>query len=114
MYSKSLSKMANKLNKACRELPGSIADAWRGVATEMETRSDIHRQLSASLADEVVKPLKSIVEGHHKTRKSVRYFLNKSIYSRFDSKILRLRFTPCDLCALLQFLKSRAILRADH
>ncbi|XP_075158482.1 nostrin isoform X1 [Haematobia irritans] len=78
MYSKSLSKMANKLNKACRELPGTIADAWRGVATEMETRSDIHRQLSASLAEEVVKPLKSIVEGHHKTRKSVESNVDKA------------------------------------
>uniref|UniRef100_A0A1I8PVC2 SH3 domain-containing protein n=1 Tax=Stomoxys calcitrans TaxID=35570 RepID=A0A1I8PVC2_STOCA len=78
LYSKSLSKMANKLNKACRELPGSIADAWRGVATEMETRSDIHRQLSASLAEEVVKPLKTIVEGHHKTRKSVESNVDKA------------------------------------
>uniref|UniRef100_T1PJL8 Fes/CIP4, and EFC/F-BAR-like protein n=1 Tax=Musca domestica TaxID=7370 RepID=T1PJL8_MUSDO len=78
LYSKSLSKMANKLNKACRELPGTIADAWRGVATEMETRSDIHRQLSASLAEEVVKPLKSIVEGHHKTRKSVESNVDKA------------------------------------
>ncbi|XP_065362748.1 uncharacterized protein Nost isoform X1 [Calliphora vicina] len=78
MYSKSLSKMANKLNKACRELPGTIAEAWRGVATEMETRSDIHRQLSASLAEEIVKPLKTIVEGHHKTRKSVESNVDKA------------------------------------
>ncbi|KAM7348695.1 nostrin isoform 1-T2 [Cochliomyia hominivorax] len=78
MYSKSLSKMANKLNKACRELPGTIAEAWRGVATEMESRSDIHRQLSASLAEEIVKPLKTIVEGHHKTRKSVESNVDKA------------------------------------
>ncbi|TMW46423.1 hypothetical protein DOY81_008497 [Sarcophaga bullata] len=78
MYSKSLSKMANKLNKACRELPGTIAEAWRGVATEMETRSDIHRQLSASLAEEIVKPLKTIVEGHHKSRKSVESNVDKA------------------------------------
>ncbi|XP_054727150.1 uncharacterized protein LOC129236891 isoform X1 [Anastrepha obliqua] len=78
LYSKSLSKMANKLNKACRELPGSIADAWRGVATEMENRSDIHRQLSASLTDEIVKPLKNIIEAHHKTRKSVESNVDKA------------------------------------
>ena len=72
--------MANKLNKACRELPGTIAEAWRGVATEMESRSDIHRQLSASLAEEIVKPLKTIVEGHHKTRKSVSFLLNLKKY----------------------------------
>lgn len=78
LYSKSLSKMATKLNKACRELPGSIADAWRGVATEMESRSEIHRQLSSSLVDELVKPLKTLVENHHKTRKSVENNVDKS------------------------------------
>lgn len=72
IYSKSLSKLANKLNKAGREIPGSVADAWRGVATEMESRSDIHRQLAASLTDELVKPLKTVVDNHHKTRKAVR------------------------------------------
>lgn len=71
IYSKSLSKLANKLNKAGREIPGSVADAWRGVATEMESRSDIHRQLAASLTDELVKPLKTVVDNHHKTRKAV-------------------------------------------
>lgn len=78
MYSKSLSKMATKLNKACRELPGSIADAWRGVATEMESRSEIHRQLSSSLVEELVKPLKTLIENHHKTRKSVENNVDKS------------------------------------
>lgn len=71
LYSKSLSKMASKLSKACREIPGSLADAWRGVATEMESRSEVHRQFSNSMIDEILKPLKVILENHHKTRKSV-------------------------------------------
>ncbi|XP_016948351.1 nostrin isoform X2 [Drosophila biarmipes] len=78
IYSKSLSKLASKLNKAGREIPGSVADAWRGVATEMESRSDIHRQLAASLTDELVKPLKSVVEGHHKARKAVESNVDKA------------------------------------
>ncbi|ALC49779.1 CG42388 [Drosophila busckii] len=78
IYSKSLSKLANKLNKAGREIPGSVADAWRGVATEMESRSDIHRQLAASLTDELVKPLKLIVDNHHKTRKTVESNVDKA------------------------------------
>ncbi|KAH8276598.1 hypothetical protein KR044_008635 [Drosophila immigrans] len=78
IYSKSLSKLANKLNKAGREIPGSVADAWRGVATEMESRSDIHRQLAASLTDELVKPLKSVVDNHHKTRKVVESNVDKA------------------------------------
>nr|XP_016936846.2 uncharacterized protein LOC108015111 isoform X1 [Drosophila suzukii] len=78
IYSKSLSKLASKLNKAGREIPGSVADAWRGVATEMESRSDIHRQLAVSLTDELVKPLKSVVEGHHKARKAVESNVDKA------------------------------------
>lgn len=71
-YAKSLSKMASKLNKACRDIPGTIADAWRSVSTEMESRSEVHRQFSASLTDEIVKPLKTILENQHKSRKAVR------------------------------------------
>ncbi|XP_034474457.1 nostrin isoform X3 [Drosophila innubila] len=78
IYSKSLSKLANKLNKAGREIPGSVADAWRGVATEMESRSDIHRQMAASLTDELVKPLKTVVDNHHKARKAVESNVDKA------------------------------------
>lgn len=71
IYAKSLSKMASKLNKTCREIPGSLAEAWRGVANELESRSEVHRQFSNSLTDEVVKPLKVILDNQHKARKSV-------------------------------------------
>lgn len=66
--------MAMKLNKACREIPGSLAEGWRGVATEMESRSEVHRMFSVSMTEEVVKPLKILLESQHKTRKSVRKF----------------------------------------
>lgn len=77
LYAKSLSKMASKLSKACREIPGTIADAWRGVATEMESRSEVHRQFSNSLLEELVKPLKTLLEVHHKTRKQVESNVDK-------------------------------------
>lgn len=64
--------MALKLNKTCREIPGSLAEAWRAVATEMESRGEVHRQFSKSLTEEIVKPLKEMVDGQHKTRKTVR------------------------------------------
>lgn len=63
--------MASKLNKACREIPGSIADAWRSVAAEMESRGEVHRQFSNSMIEEIVKPLKLILDNQHKTRKAV-------------------------------------------
>lgn len=74
LYAKSLSKMASKLNKACRDIPGSLAEGWRGVAAEMESRSEVHRLFSTSMVDEIVKPLKSILENQHKTRKAVSFF----------------------------------------
>lgn len=71
LYSKSLSKMASKLNKACREVPGTLADAWRNVAAEMESRSEVHRQFSTTMTEEIVKPLKQLLDNQHKMRKSV-------------------------------------------
>ncbi|XP_063702533.1 uncharacterized protein LOC134832443 [Culicoides brevitarsis] len=78
-YAKSLSKMASKLNKACRDIPGTIADAWRSVSTEMESRSEVHRQFSVSLSDEIVKPLKTIIENQHKSRKAIETNVDKAV-----------------------------------
>ncbi|XP_058054517.1 uncharacterized protein LOC131206122 [Anopheles bellator] len=78
LYAKSLSKIANKLNKACRDLPGTIADSWRSVSTELEGRSEVHRQFSASLAEEVVKPLKAVIDNQHKARKTIETNVDKS------------------------------------
>lgn len=71
--------MATKLNKVSREIPGSLAEGWRGVAAEMESRSEVHRMFSLSMADEVVKPLKVLLENQHKTRKSVGFGLHEKI-----------------------------------
>lgn len=78
IYAKSLSKIANKLNKACRDLPGTIADSWRAVSTEIESRGEIHRQFSNSLADELVKPLKTVLDNQHKARKAIENNVDKS------------------------------------
>lgn len=67
--------MASKLNKACREVPGTLAEAWRNVAAEMESRSEVHRQFSSTMTEEIVKPLKQLLDNQHKTRKTVIFFL---------------------------------------
>lgn len=86
--------MASKLNKACREIPGSTADAWRGVSAEMESRGEVHRMFSTSMVEEIVKPLKNLLENQHKTRKAVsrRIKKTKKKRSRFiNIKIRRIR-----------------------
>ncbi|XP_031629181.1 uncharacterized protein LOC116344673 [Contarinia nasturtii] len=78
LYAKSLSKMASKLNKACREVPGTLAEAWRNVAAEMESRSEVHRQFSTTMTEEIVKPLKQLLDNQHKMRKSIDGNVDKS------------------------------------
>ncbi|GAB0098975.1 hypothetical protein DMENIID0001_147910 [Sergentomyia squamirostris] len=77
-YAKSLTKMAIKLNKACREVPASAANPWRKVAVEMEARGEIHRQFSGSMSEEIVKPLKVIMDNQYKARKAVEATVDKS------------------------------------
>lgn len=79
LYAKSLSKMASKLSKACREVPGTTVEAWRNVAAEMESRSEVHRQCSNAMIEEIVKPLKQMIDNQHKTRKAVRKSIDRSI-----------------------------------
>lgn len=88
LYAKSLSKTASKLNKACREVPGTLADAWRNIAAEMESRSEVHRQFSATMTKEIVKPLKQLLENQNKARKLVNIFL--SMLHKFDAMFLLL------------------------
>lgn len=78
--------MASKLNKACREVPGSLAECWRNVAAEMESRSEVHRQFSTTMTEEIVKPLKQLLDNQHKMRKSVIYhvFIYFSVYIYFN------------------------------
>lgn len=70
-YARSLAKLAAKLNKACREVPGTITNGWRAISTEMETRSEAHRNYSNLLIEDIVKPLRCQTETHHKSRKTV-------------------------------------------
>lgn len=77
-YSKSLLQNAEKLNKACRDLPGSVAEAWKSVATEMKTRSESHSLFASTLDKEIVKPMEEFIKGHRKTRKSLEDKVNKA------------------------------------
>lgn len=70
--------MATKMNKACRDIPGTLADGWRNVAAEMENRSEVHRLFSTSMADDLVKPLRAMLDSQHKTRKAIENAVDKS------------------------------------
>ncbi|KAG8182298.1 hypothetical protein JTE90_011116 [Oedothorax gibbosus] len=76
-YAKHLSKLAAKINKATRLTLGTTQHAWQEVALQMENEADTHRQFSGSLEEDVVKPIKALLECQHKQRKNLENTVDK-------------------------------------
>ncbi|XP_039763545.1 nostrin isoform X2 [Pararge aegeria] len=85
-YSKCLSKLGTKLSKACKESVGSCADAWKHVAIEMEKRSEIHRNYSSALSEELVKPMKHVIDSQLKLRKKIEGNVDKMTRTLTDCR----------------------------
>ncbi|XP_054271219.1 uncharacterized protein LOC128991946 [Macrosteles quadrilineatus] len=77
-YSKTLSKLSAKLLKLTKESSSSTNTAWQRAAVEMDTQSEIHRVFATALSEEVVKPLKQLLENQHRTRKAVETAVDKT------------------------------------
>lgn len=77
-YAKSLSKLSGKLLKTSREAVGGVAEAWQLIGAEMESQSDAHRAFASALTDEVVKPLRNLVDNQHRVRKQVEGAVDKT------------------------------------
>ncbi|XP_045509594.1 nostrin isoform X2 [Colias croceus] len=83
-YSKCLAKLGTKLSKACKESVGSCADAWKHVAMEMEKRAEIHRNYSSALTEELVKPMKNVIDNQLKLRKKIEGNVDKTTRTLSD------------------------------
>lgn len=83
-YSKCLAKLGTKLTKACKESVGSCAEAWKHVAMEMEKRSEIHKNYSNALSEELVKPMKHVIDNQLKLRKKIEGNVDKTARSLAD------------------------------
>lgn len=83
-YSKCLAKLSTKLSKACKESVGSCAEAWKHVALEMEKRAEIHRNYSSGLSDELVKPMKHVIDSQLKLRKKIEGNVDKTTRTLSD------------------------------
>ncbi|XP_037977941.2 nostrin [Plutella xylostella] len=77
-YSKCLSKLGAKLGKACRESVGSCVEAWKHVSIEMEKRAEIHRNYSNAVHEELVKPMKNVIDNQQKLRKKIEGNVDKT------------------------------------
>ncbi|GIY73902.1 nostrin [Caerostris extrusa] len=76
-YAKHLSKLAAKINKVTRLTLGTTQHAWQEVALQMENEADTHRCFSSSLEEDVVKPIKVLLECQHKQRKILENSVDK-------------------------------------
>lgn len=81
VYAKSLAKLSSKLLKASKDSVGSVGQAWQRIGTEMECQGEIHRTFAVALSEEVVKPLKQLVDSQHRIRKSVESSVDKTAKS---------------------------------
>ncbi|XP_067011922.2 nostrin isoform X2 [Anabrus simplex] len=77
-YAKSLSKLSCKLMKASKDSVGTVTQAWQRAGAQMEAQSEAHRAFAAALSEEVVKPLRQLVESQHRIRKSVEVAVDKT------------------------------------
>jgi len=70
-YSRTLMKLSSKLLRASKERSGTVSNAWYFVANDFEQTAEIHKNIAATLTEEIGKPLKNFLENEYKTRKSI-------------------------------------------
>jgi len=77
-YAKNLQKLSAKLLKASKDGLGSVNQAWQMVGAEMEYEADVHKTMAVAYTEELVKPLKGLMETQYKVRKSVESMVDKT------------------------------------
>ncbi|XP_074659382.1 nostrin-like isoform X4 [Tubulanus polymorphus] len=85
-YAKNLSRLSSKLQKLAATCIGTMAGAWVAVATEMEAEAELHRTLCSALLEDINKPLKTLTEHVHKSRKPIEAAVDKSIKNLLEKR----------------------------
>nr|XP_033338864.1 nostrin isoform X2 [Megalopta genalis] len=83
-YAKGLSKLSNKLTKACAKdqggnSSGGVNEAWRCIGEEMEAAAEAHRVWSVTLSEQLAKPIRvGVAEAQGRSRKSIENAVDKA------------------------------------
>ncbi|XP_076361425.1 nostrin-like isoform X2 [Tachypleus tridentatus] len=85
-YAKSLNKLSAKITKASKDALGTTAQTWLESAVVMARESELHRCLAFGLTEDVVKPLKMLVDAHYKTRKQIEVVVDRISKSLTDRR----------------------------
>jgi len=108
-YAKSLQKVSSRLAKLCKEAspdsskegslkPGAtvtsdhgchratVGGCWTRVAEEMEAEGEIHKSVANGIVDEIIKPIKSLVEAQCKAKKQIESGVDKKAKALADRR----------------------------
>ncbi|GAV05503.1 hypothetical protein RvY_15625-2 [Ramazzottius varieornatus] len=85
-YAKGLSKIATRLAKVSKDAVGTLANAWIGVATEMEMEAELHRSVADFVAAEVTQPLRVLNDTHSKSRKAIEAVVERAEKTLMDKR----------------------------
>lgn len=83
-YAKGLSKLSNKLTKACAKDQGGngsggVNEAWRCVGEEMEAAAEAHKIWGITLSEQLAKPLRvGVAEAQGRSRKAIENSVDKA------------------------------------
>ncbi|XP_071513677.1 uncharacterized protein Nost isoform X3 [Panulirus ornatus] len=83
-YAKGLNKLSGKLLKASKESMGTVNHAWQMVGAELEQEGDMHKSIASAITDDVVRPLRQLIETQHKIRKGVESMVDKTTKNLHD------------------------------
>ncbi|KAK7073301.1 hypothetical protein SK128_027063 [Halocaridina rubra] len=63
---------------------GTVNQAWQMVGAELEQEGDLHKSISSSISDDVVRPLRQLIDTQHKIRKGVESMVDKTTKNLHD------------------------------
>lgn len=85
-YAKNLNKTSLRLQKLAKDFHGNLSDAWLQVSIQFDAEADMHRSFGSTLHEELIKPMKILVENNIKSRKPVEIKVDKAMRNFSDKK----------------------------
>jgi hypothetical protein len=85
-YSKGLNRTSLRLQKLSKDFHGTLSDAWLQVAIQFDAEAEMHKSLSSTLSEEIIKPLKILADNQMKYRKPVELRIEKVNKNLYDKK----------------------------
>ncbi|KAI0984527.1 hypothetical protein GJ496_010517 [Pomphorhynchus laevis] len=91
-YAKEISTLSHKLIKCSTNFMGTMSNAYHELAVEFDSEAENHRLFSNSLNDDIVKPIKTILESYAKKRKAIESGMERMTKSYHDKQNIDFKY----------------------